>query len=308
MIHELDLSVLPDITSMYIARRRTVWQIVDPDTLLIFAAEGRCSITIDSRTYTLGEGCLMIVPANQHYVRRPIDDELCTLYYVHLHLKNELSVLSPAEASAWFEARHAARTRELVDGYQRGAMQSHRYLVAPLTDLSARKDEFIALWEEARDSSGSPHGGRTLASMAITRILLMAAEMQEAYMEDQIDVPSALPEPYAKLRRVIGYIKLHAKEPITLDDLCAQCSYSKQHLIRVFREEFGKTPKAYISEHRINCAKELIYRDPYLSIKEVADEMGFEDAHYFTRLFTKIAGISPSAYKRHLLTFDQSSQ
>ena len=68
------------------------------------------------------------------------------------------------------------------------------------------------------------------------------------------------------------------------------------------------TPKAYILSYRINCAKELFYREPNLSVKEVAYEMGFEDQHYFSRLFTRVTGQSPTAYKDHLKNFDPSKQ
>ena len=51
-----------------------------------------------------------------------------------------------------------------------------------------------------------------------------------------------------------------------------------------------------------------IARYLYNRLKEVADEMGFEDQHYFSRLFTKVTGVTPSAYRKHLLTFDPSKQ
>jgi len=311
MVHELNLSYLPDVTGIYSVRRRTVWQIVDPDTLLIFAAEGRCRVTLDRGEYILSEGCMMLIPAGQQYVRRPIGDEMCTLYYAHLRLHDAPVLYERAEAAAVLHARRQRQVRAQLYGEEDDILPPdppHTCFIAPLSDLTAKKDEILALWNEGIAAAASNHAdSRTHTSVAMLRVLL-AASLRDGDIELPADELPPIDEPHRKLRRVISYIRLHAKETIQLDDLCAICNFSKQHLIRVFREEFGKTPKAYILEHKVNVAKEIIFRDPYLTVKEVADEMGFEDQHYFSRLFTKVTGITPSAYRRHLLTFDPTKQ
>ena len=307
MYYEFDLSGLPEVTSIYTVRRRTVWQIVDPDSLLIFAAEGRCRITLDNIEYTLEEGVLIFVPAGHFYIRRPVGDEFCTMYYAHIRLCGGVKPLDTSEAREHLAARLQKRSRALTEEGRRES-PSHIYMLRELTPLPDRQDEILSLYNEAmaanlRNQPDSP----TLESMLISRLLLIAASAAA----DELavgDTQLPLPDTNRKLDKVFSYIRLHAKESVSLDDLCAVCNFSKQHLIRVFSAEFGMTPKAYILAYRVNRAKEMFYRNPHLSVKEVADEMGFADQHYFTRLFVKIAGMTPSAYKRHLLTFDPSKQ
>ncbi len=306
MIHEISVRTLPEVTRAYFVQRRTVWQIADPDTLLIFVTDGRCRITINNREYILTKGSVLFIPPKQHYIRRPIENEMCTLYYAHLRLYGGVSELSESEAANIIDARIKAHRSELISGERRSDGQKHNYLITALNDLTDKFDDVMALWNELIASIKTPHAqSATDASLAAVRILLLLALNEEDSSQSS---PVENNTQYIRLRMVINYIHMHAKEPITLDDLCTVCNFSKQHLIRVFKAEFGQTPKAYILEHRINVAKEIIFRNPYISVKEVADEMGFEDQSYFSRIFCKVAGISPTDYKKHLLTFDPSKQ
>lgn len=297
MYFGFDLSRLPKITNIYSVRRRTVWQIVDPDTLLIYVSEGCCRITMDNAEYFLREGSLFFVPAKHLYIRHPVGQAFCTLNYIHLRFPTDISRLDTNSVRALFSSRHGADSDA-----------EHTYAAAPLTELGERSDEAYSLFEEAVGASlKNDIDSATRAALSVMRLLLIAASVTA----ESLNIPygrAASPDQTHKLGEVVSYIRLHVKERITLDDLCGVCNFSKQHLTRLFTAEFGKTPTAYILEYRINCAKELFFTNPYISVREVADEMGFEDQHYFSRLFKKVAGITPSAYKRHLITFDPSKQ
>lgn len=307
MIHEISVAALPGVSNIYSVQRRTVWQIADPDTLLIFCAEGRCQVTIDNREYILKKGSMIMIPAAQHYVRRPINNEMCTLCYAHIRFQEDVRTLSVNEAAEFLASKRDVRTREFFYRETVSGNQAHRYLISTLTDLTDHFDKAYTLWREAQAAISEPRSdSATVASIAIVRILLLCALREESFT-DLVESAGAS-KFYLKLRAVVNHIHLHIREPISLDDLCSICNFSKQHLIREFRKEFGETPKVYILRHKINAAKELLYRNPYLSVKEAAAEMGFEDQHYFSRLFKKITGTTPTAYIKHLLTFDPSKQ
>lgn len=82
--------------------------------------------------------------------------------------------------------------------------------------------------------------------------------------------------------------------------------YSYAHLCRVFKREYGIAPLRYVNALRIERAK-LLLRDTELTVSEVAERTGFDNLSYFSRLFSRIAGISPSAYRRHCPTPDDGS-
>ena len=72
---------------------------------------------------------------------------------------------------------------------------------------------------------------------------------------------------------------------------------SKQHLIRCFKNYLHTTPTQYILEFKIAKAKEFLFNQQDLSIKEIANELGIDDQHYFSRMFKKLCGETPSEYK-----------
>ena len=98
--------------------------------------------------------------------------------------------------------------------------------------------------------------------------------------------------------RIRAYLVAHAGERITLEDICAHFSYTKQYLIRIFKRETGKTPIAALNEIKLNrSASELL--NSIDGIAEVAARCGFDDYNYFARLFRNRFGVTPSEYRKN---------
>lgn len=72
--------------------------------------------------------------------------------------------------------------------------------------------------------------------------------------------------------------------------------YSYAHLCRLFRAEYGIAPLKYVHALRISRAK-LLMRDTRMSISEIARRVGFNDLAYFSQLFRKMAGQTPTAFR-----------
>ena len=96
---------------------------------------------------------------------------------------------------------------------------------------------------------------------------------------------------------VVGYIKQHLAESLTIDKLSALACMSKATFFRVFKREFGLTPVEFIIRERLGEAKRLL-RHPLASVAEVCLRAGFNNMSYFQALFKKHEGITPGAYKR----------
>jgi len=71
---------------------------------------------------------------------------------------------------------------------------------------------------------------------------------------------------------------------------------SEKHLIAIIKETTGKTPAEYIQEIFLLESKTLLTHTPY-SIAEIAYRLNFEDPSYFSKVFKKHFGITPSSYK-----------
>ncbi|MCI8517080.1 MAG: response regulator [Hungatella sp.] len=92
------------------------------------------------------------------------------------------------------------------------------------------------------------------------------------------------------------YIHEHYTEKLTLSDIADYLKISSGHLSSTFSRYMNQTVSDYIAEVKIAHAKELIDSGQYL-IYEIADQLGFENAYYFSKVFKKVTGMSPKNYE-----------
>jgi AraC-like DNA-binding protein len=85
---------------------------------------------------------------------------------------------------------------------------------------------------------------------------------------------------------------------LSIDEVAGQLFVSKDYLRHLFKHYAGQSPMKAIVSVRIDHAKKLLM-NPELTIVQVADQCGFEDPYYFSRLFKSYTGKSPSAYRRN---------
>lgn len=100
------------------------------------------------------------------------------------------------------------------------------------------------------------------------------------------------------IRQAKGYIEHHFASPsMSLNEVAAQVNLSPSHFSTVFSQETGQTFKEYLTDLRIARAKELL-RTTVLRSFEIADQIGYNDPHYFSFVFRKITGLSPKEFRQ----------
>ena len=91
------------------------------------------------------------------------------------------------------------------------------------------------------------------------------------------------------------YLEENLDQYITLELLERKFGYVAAHLRELFREAYGCLPLEYLLTLRIERAKKMLEQD--ISIKEIASAVGFQDALYFSKVFKRSTGYSPSEYR-----------
>ena len=99
-----------------------------------------------------------------------------------------------------------------------------------------------------------------------------------------------------RIEDAIRFIRNHIGENVNLDKLVNRAFLSKDHFIRLFKQNVGITPIQYISRKKIEKAQVMLVTGN-MSIQSVSYALGYEDCSYFNRLFKKIVGISPKKYR-----------
>ena len=98
------------------------------------------------------------------------------------------------------------------------------------------------------------------------------------------------------LQKIRDYLDLHYAEKINLDNLAAEFFINKYYLTRIFHEQFGVTINTYLTSVRITQAKQLL-RFSDMSMEDIAVACGLQNANYLNRVFRKVEGIGPRAYR-----------
>jgi AraC-like DNA-binding protein len=102
-----------------------------------------------------------------------------------------------------------------------------------------------------------------------------------------------------RVQRMKRFIEQHAFEAITLSDIARCLDLSPFTCIRQFKYGTGTTPQRYLSELRLRRAQELL-KNTRLTIGDVGRQVGIRDRYYFTRWFSKEAGVPPQRFRQIL--------
>lgn len=129
-----------------------------------------------------------------------------------------------------------------------------------------------------------------LVEAALSVALSLAAEFQNAGENEKTDI---------NWQQIIEYIDESYTEKIDFSVLAKKYGYSYDRFRHLFKERFGKSPYAYITELRMEMAKRLLLNAPDFNVTYIAYECGFENSSSFCEIFKKHFGTSPHKYRKN---------
>lgn len=94
------------------------------------------------------------------------------------------------------------------------------------------------------------------------------------------------------------YLEAHYARPITLAQMAEALRVSKGHLVNRFTARMGTSPMRFLQQLRVERAKRLLHTTE-LSVQAIAIRVGYADPLYFSRVFTRLTGEAPRAYRQH---------
>ncbi len=103
---------------------------------------------------------------------------------------------------------------------------------------------------------------------------------------------------FSEIERAAIYFNENYNLPISVSGFAETLHMSPCWFIRKFKELFGVTPLKYILEQRMLNAENLLKTTKY-NVTEVSEAVGYDNPLYFSRLFTKYVGVSPTEYKKN---------
>jgi len=102
---------------------------------------------------------------------------------------------------------------------------------------------------------------------------------------------------FSKIKKAVYYINTNYDKKFSVDDLAKMCNMSKYYFIKIFKNVMKVTPQNYHTLLVMEYSK-LMLTDTKMNISEIANSLGVYDSLYFSRMFKKNTGVTPSEYRK----------
>lgn len=183
------------------------------------------------------------------------------------------------------------------------------YASGDLEIVKAKLYEFTAFLSRSAVEAGAPLATLTGVIKKSSRLLLENADFSDICRETVEILDGFIDAVYESrgkkntsehLYKAIQYINAHYFEDLNLDILAQNVFVSSYYLSHLFRREMGVTFSDYLTKVRVSRAKELLMEGR--SVEDVSECVGYRDGNYFIKIFKKYVGVTPSKYRKSVLS------
>lgn len=234
-------------------------------TMLIYCTDGEGWYQIQGKKYVLKANEYVILPPNTPYIFGANNDNPWTIYWMHFMGTNSK--------------------------YYLHCNYNPRCIYA---DNHSRLQNRLELFEEIYHCFSLAYIPEYMHYTSACLRLFLSTFI---YLEQYRSIQTFTNKDLTFSGKVIHYMQENLHNNLTLEQLAIHFKYSSSHFSMLFQKETGTSPINYFIKLKIQKACQYIELTD-LKLQEIASILGFEEAAYFSRIFTKVMGISPSAYKK----------
>lgn len=172
-----------------------------------------------------------------------------------------------------------------------GPFDLFQWIGVPLRITTADQEEMTALFKLLVSLRSNP----SLISRLREKSVML--EIIARYLEHvPITILQHRSEDMKRIQFIQEYIDSHLEDSLKIEDMAKAAHLHPNYFIAYFKKHFGMPPLKYVSRKRADKAR-ILLTTTTLSIKEIADQIGFKETNHFAKFFRKEAGQSPTEYR-----------
>lgn len=230
--------------------------------ILIYCLEGRGNVEIRKKHLSIGPGEFFVIPSKVAHVYMADENNPWTIYWIHFT---------------------GSVSREIINTIETSVGQPKGFLKHNDKSISLFNEMYTQL-ERGYSSDNLLYSNMCLWHFLTTFIY-----------NDKYDTSGKL-NYKDEINISIDFMQKNITNTLGLDEIAASANLSASHFSFLFKKKTGFSPIEYFNHLKVQEACQyLLFTN--LRVKEIASELGIEDPYYFTRMFTKVMGISPNSYR-----------
>lgn len=258
ILYVTDIGYYPKAENHYRERKEPIGQYV-----FIYCIDGFGSYDVDGKHYEVSPNQYFILPAGKPHTYQADTAQPWTIYWIHF--------------SGSLAEHYAADT------------------MAPISvnpGLHSRISNRINMFEELFDALNSGYSIENIRySMSLFHHYLSSLRYVRQYRE-----AGGQPDGNDVVDAAIHFMKENLERHITLQEVADFTGYSPSFFSRLFKTKTGHSPLNYINLLKIKRAC-LMLDTTHMKVNQICHKLGMDDPYYFSRLFSKIMGMSPRSYR-----------
>ena len=246
---------------------------------MVYVDKGRVEICADDVTTLLSQGEVIFHQPNEFHSIRAYGSS--PNFFV-------ISFVCHSPAMSYFEKKQVKIDRDLkplISAILREAERAY--------DIPPNQTDLLELVRKEQ----APVGCEQMIKTYLEQLLILMVRMGEN--DEPVIFPSKESLQNHLVISIKEYIEEHLETNIRVSEICAHLGYSKTYLSRIFHEAGGETMANYIVLRKIDRAKTLV-REQKMNFTEISERLGFNNPQYFSRVFKRVTGMSPSEFRQTL--------
>ena len=253
---------------------------------LVYVDSGTIKVTADDRSYNLSRGQMLF--------HKP--GEFHTLSANGVVAPNLVVISFSCHSPAMVFFRHrityaGAIERSLM---ARIIEESKEAFVTPLNDPSTK---------ELKRRNTSLAGVEQMIQAALEELLIRLIRKGDSLPFGSISSKNE----HAIPNELIQYLEQRIDQPLSVEQICRDNMIGRSQLQKMFHQHTGCGVMDYFNRLKIKTARHMI-REGHLNFTQIAENLGFQSVHYFSRRFKELTGMSPSDYRNSVKMLMESSQ